>query len=153
NKEIFAELELPLLRGKPGADYLMINLADRRSLSESERTSGTPSSRKNYTSSWKASMVWQPVNFMRFRLTRSMDTRAPSARELYQTFNSAAGGGFTRATVNNPWRNDDPDTADNEQQDVYQVSPSGGNTQLSPERATNQTIGVVFTPGGILQGL
>ena len=156
NTEAFVEFELPLLRDVPGADYLMINVSDRRVRNESERTSGTPVKFTRYTSSWKASMVWQPLEVMSVRLTRSSDVRAPSPRELFET--STPSTAFTNvATIDNPFRLDDPNTAEDERDDDTQHSSNGGaspggNSALANETATTQTLGLVFTPGGKLDG-
>ena len=156
NTEAFVEFELPLLRDVPGAENLMINLSDRRVRNESERTSGMPVAFTRYTSSWKASMVWQPVEIMSVRLTRSSDTRAPSARELYET--STPSTAFTNVTeVTNPFREDDPNTPDDERDEDTQFSANGGaspggNSSLESETAITETVGLVFTPGGKLEG-
>jgi outer membrane receptor protein involved in Fe transport len=157
NTEAFVEFELPLLRDVPGADYLMVNVSDRRVRNESARTSGTPVEFTRYTSSWKASMVWQPVEILSVRLTRSSDARAPSARELYET--STPSTAFTNVTdIANPFRVDDPNTPDDEQTDGTQFTANGGaspggNSALKNEQAITQTLGLVFAPGGRLDGL
>ncbi|HEX6993786.1 MAG TPA: TonB-dependent receptor plug domain-containing protein [Gammaproteobacteria bacterium] len=148
--ELFAEFELPLLRDKPAADYLMINLADRRSQNKTERLSGDPLSVTRYQRSWKASMVWQPLEIMRIRLTRSTDTRAPAPRELYQSNTAAAVAGGA-AEIQNPFRDNLPEPGD-ERYDEYQ-SVVGGNSRLEQETSISETIGIVFTPQGALRGL
>jgi outer membrane receptor protein involved in Fe transport len=152
NQEAWVEFDLPLMSDRPAVEYLALNLSDRFTRNESERLTGTPSPNRNDVSSWKASMVWQPVEFMRVRITRSSDTRAPSARELYQV-NSPSANSFSRQQVSNPFVLNDPNTTDNESTDLYRSGTVGGNTQLSEERAINETVGVVFTPTELLAGL
>jgi iron complex outermembrane recepter protein len=149
--EAFVEFELPLLRDKPAADYLMLNIADRRSQNETERLSGKPDSATRYQTSWKASMVWQPMKIMRMRVTRSSDTRAPAPFELYQTNTAATtASGFTE--IANPFRSDiGPAFNGDERYDDYQ-SLVGGNATLQQETSISETFGLVFTPQAI-QGL
>lgn len=159
--EMFVEFEAPLLRGKPGAEYLMINLADRRTRNTTERLGGaqeitTRKITRSY-SSWKASMVWQPVSLMTLRATRSLDTRAPNARELFQTNTPSLQTGAInevqtefRADLYDPIN--DPDNSLNEAFDFYETI-SGGNSQLSNEESITETLGVVFTPQNVIPGL
>ena len=174
--EAFVEFELPLLQDKPGADYLMINIADRRTRNETERTRGTTEIEvqkvRRYNDSWKASMVWQPVDMMRVRLTRSADTRAPSAQELFQTNSPALSTGAMSEIVN-PFRLDlcnDPDEVPtdfndpsntcavsgnsdaNERRDLAEAF-AGGNSQLGVEKSVTETLGFVFTPNETIPGL
>jgi outer membrane receptor protein involved in Fe transport len=155
NTEAYAELEMPFLRDVPGAEYLMVNLANRRTRNESERLGGrdlvNPIPFTRYFNSWKASMMWQPVEMMRVRLTRSSDTRAPSARELFQTNTGAqqAGG---QNELTSPFRVDDPTTSSAETGDQYE-NIVGGNSRLEPETALTETLGMVFTPVDLVPGL
>ncbi len=145
NADIFAELELPLLRGLPGADYMMLNLSSRRARQESYRVDPEESlTAIRYSDSHKVSFVYNPINWMRIRTTRSMDIRQPSVRELFyrQTFSSSV----LPSTVQNPWR----DVAD--PQDVY-TSVIGSNPGLRNELSVTNTLGFVFTPSGWGRGL
>lgn len=152
NVEGFVEFEMPLLRDKPAADYLMLNLANRRTQNKTDRLTSDPLSVTRYQSSWKASMVWQPLDIMRVRTTRSSDTRAPAPRELYQT-NTAAATASGGNEVDNPFREDLDETPNlNDVYDRYQEQ-SGGNADLGEEVSISETFGLVFTPGGALEGL
>ncbi len=145
NADIFAELELPLLRGRPGADYMMINLSSRRARQESYRVDPDDKlTAIRYSDSHKVSFVYNPINWMRIRTTRSMDIRQPSVRELFyrQSFTSFA----TPVTVQNPWR----EVAD--PQDVYDFV-IGSNPGLRNELSVTNTLGFVFTPEGWGRGM
>ncbi|MEZ5709289.1 MAG: TonB-dependent receptor [Blastomonas sp.] len=81
---------------------------------------------------WKVGSVWEPLDGLRFRVTRSRDIRAPAIYELFSP------GSFitTALTVNG----------------VTAVIPQNrtiGNPNLSPEKADTLTIGVVVQPVAI----
>jgi hypothetical protein len=153
NTEGFVELDMPLVRDVIGADSLSVNAGFRRTKQEGRQTgTSDPATYTAYTENWKASMVWQPVDLVRLRITRSSDTRAPSARELYGRNSPSAGGG-TFSELNNPFRVNDEATPVNELYETYESQVTGGNPQLSAETSTSETLGVVFTPGGALAGL
>jgi len=158
NDEMYAELEMPFLRDVPGADYLMMNIAKRRTKNVTERIEGraivdATSFQKftRYVDSWKASMVWQPVELLTVRMTRSSDTRAPSARELFQTNTGAQQAGGQNELLS-PFRANDPDTSTGENGDQYE-NVTGGNARLSAEKSTTETLGIVFTPAETVPGL
>ncbi len=98
---------------------------------------GTDYSTSGYVTTWKAGATWQPIDDIRFRVTRSRDIRAPNLNELYQT------GTANSSTVNNPKYTIDglngPQT----------YSYSGlvtGNVNLKPEKADSWNAGVVVSP-------
>jgi iron complex outermembrane recepter protein len=154
NTEAYAELEMPFLRNRPMANYLMVNIANRRTRNETERLSGrdltSPIGFTRYVDSRKASLVWRPIELLTVRGTRSTDMRAPAARELFQTNigNPQAGG---QRELLSPFKVNDPNTSNNEHADQV-VYLEGGNSQLSSETAISETIGLVFSPP-ILPGL
>lgn len=153
NLSPFAEMELPLLAGKPGAESLVANLGYRMTRNKTERLGDSPISSSRDIESWKTSLSWQPLNNLRLRATYSEDVRAPSARELYLQTASTVGSIFSNiVSVSNPFVVDDPLTPNDEADDKIRES-SGGNTQLGSEKATNKTLGIVFTPTGALRGL
>lgn len=159
--EAFVEIEMPFLRDKPGADYLMLNLANRRTRNETKRIGGaqqiTTQQVTRYYDSWKASLVWQPVSMMTVRLTRSVDTRAPNARELFQTNTPSLQTGAILERQSE-FRSDiydainDPDNGLNDAFDFYEEI-AGGNSQLSNEKSITETLGFVFTPRNAIPGL
>ncbi|HEX6993783.1 MAG TPA: TonB-dependent receptor plug domain-containing protein [Gammaproteobacteria bacterium] len=143
--DIFAEFEMPLLRDKPAAQYMMINLSNRRSRNTTFREDSTESlDVDRYSTTWKTSFVWDPTNWLRIRSTRSADIRSPAPRELFyrQTFQ---GGGYFNFSQN-PWRtvNLNGDTWD---------TIIGANPNLQNEESRTETFGFVITPGGIGSGL
>lgn len=86
---------------------------------------------------WKAGATWQPIEDIRFRVTRSRDIRAPNLNELYQSgtanSDSVANPKFTADGLNGPAR----------------FSYSGlvtGNPDLLPEVANSWNVGAVLSP-------
>lgn len=146
--EAFAELEMPFLRDLPGARLLMANVAGRRSRYENIGGLGTSGERgKVYFTTWKAAVVYDPLDWLRFRGSRSQDLRAASFRELYYSQSIPPGGIF--GYVQNPTV---PDGTYGPQGDpAWQIL--SGNPNLRPEKSLTETIGFVVSPGGIAEGL
>jgi outer membrane receptor protein involved in Fe transport len=126
--EGFAEIDAPLLSGKPLAESLTLNAAIRYA---DYSTAGG-------ATTWKAGAVYSPVDGLRFRVTRSRDIRAPNIAELFTSSLMAL-----RQNVRDPQRNGAA-TA------VTRITV--GNMALSPEKADTLTAGVVVQPR-ILPGL
>jgi outer membrane receptor protein involved in Fe transport len=121
-KEIYGEASLPLVKDWTFANLLEVNGAVRH----------TDYSTSGQVTTWKLGMIYEPVEGVRFRGTRSRDIRAPSAQELYNPGGATPGGVTDRSTnVNSTVR-----------------VRTGGNPDLVPEVATTWTAGVVLTPGG-----
>jgi iron complex outermembrane receptor protein len=126
-REVFTELEVPLLSAKPFVQQLDLNMAYRYA---------------DYTGSggidsWKVGLSWQIDDAFRFRATRSRDVRAANIRER---FDATAGG----ANVNDPVFNNA----------VFATSSrTGGNPLVNPEEADTITFGLVWQPAGMLEGL
>jgi len=78
--EIFAEVDVPLLLGAPGAEILSLDAAVRYS---DYSTIGE-------ATTWKIGSVWSPIDDITFRATVAEATRAPNIGELFdpggQTF-------------------------------------------------------------------
>ncbi|WP_129790483.1 TonB-dependent siderophore receptor [Sphingosinicella sp. CPCC 101087] len=117
-KEGFVELALPLARDLPFARSAELNGAIRV----------TDYSNSGRVETWKIGADWQPVEFIRFRGTRSRDIRAPNLFELYgapqssfQTVDDGAAGRLLVPTL------------------------LSGNTALQPEVADTWTAGAVVT--------
>jgi outer membrane receptor protein involved in Fe transport len=120
-KEAFVEAGLPLAKDVPFARTLELNAAGRIT---DYSTTGT-------VKTWKVGAVWEPIDWVRFRGTRSRDIRAPNIFELFappqssfQSVIDPARGG----TQNLP--------------QVFLV----GNPNLQPEVADTYTGGVVLQP-------
>jgi outer membrane receptor protein involved in Fe transport len=126
--EGYIEFAVPLLSNLPFAQDLDADLAARWT---DYRTSGT-------ATTWKVGLNYQPIDDVRFRLTRSRDIRAPSLQDL---FNVGANGGAPTVglVVNIPGHGP-------------VVTSSGtrtattGNPLLTPEISNTLTYGAVFTP-------
>src|SRR5690606_4061594 len=145
-REAWIEFDLPLLRDKAAADYLAFNTSFRRTENSTQRISGLDAvqARNDERSidSWKASMQWQPLDLMRVRMTRSADTRAPSANELFAT-NSYVLETSGQQEVTSPWRSYPGTGGSWENRDLISVLEAG-NASLDVERSITETLGVVF---------
>ena len=90
-----------------------------------------------YVTTWKAGATWQPIEDVRFRVTRSRDIRAPNLNDLFQ------GGSANSDAIRNPIY-----TADGANGPAT-FSYSGfvtGNPTLRPEKADSWNAGVVLSP-------
>lgn len=138
--EGYAEVEVPLLRDMPIAESLTLNAAIRQT---HYKVSGFGSYLRAQVensfdaTAWKYSFNWQPIEALRFRVSRSRDIRAPNFAELFL----ASAGSFS--IVSNPFR---------PQQTVNPTLLNGGTPDVRPEKADTWGAGVIFTPGGALQG-
>lgn len=119
--EAFLETLVPLANDLPGAQSLDLNAAVRR----------TDYSVSGLVTTWKVGATWQPIDDLRFRVTRSRDIRAPNLNELF-----AAGTANTN-TVTDPF---------NGNQNVQYQGLSVGNLGLEPEKADTLGLGVVLQP-------
>jgi iron complex outermembrane receptor protein len=125
--EGYVETIAPLLKNLPLVKSLELNGAIRE----------TGYSLSGKVTTWKAGLVYQPDSMFRFRATRSRDIRAPNTFELFSPVNA----GFTTVI---------------DQKTGIETLPryySGGNPNLKPEIGLTDTAGVVFLPGGVLDGL
>jgi outer membrane receptor protein involved in Fe transport len=158
-QEAFVEFDFPVLRDLVAADSMAFNVAFRKTENTTKRLQGVNEILTSETSrdieSWKASMVWQPVDMMRVRLTRSADTRAPTAEELFQSNSTALSTGAQNELASF-FRMNDPTgvatTTDERLDFMYGIS-DGANSQLGEEVSVTETLGVVFTPTELLSGL
>jgi outer membrane receptor protein involved in Fe transport len=87
--------------------------------------------------SWKMSGIYDPLDWLRFRGTRSRDIRAGNFREYFlpREEDQAAPGGFP-GPITNPW---------NSNIEEGYLSITGGNPGLRPEQADTTTFGAVFS--------
>jgi len=124
-KEVFAEIAVPLLKDVALAKSLRLDLSDR--FVDYSTTGGA--------NTWKAGLVWEPTDDIRFRVARSRDIRAPSAFEMFSF------GGLTFVTLFDSVNGLPAPGL------IRQVnSPSPG---LEPEEADTWTFGVVLEPSAI----
>jgi iron complex outermembrane recepter protein len=133
--EAFGELNMPLLRDKPGANLLELNLALRESQYKNTGLEGTTGETRTHDfGTWKLSALYDPVDWLRFRVTRSRDSRAANFRELYYGQLIHAGGTFGFCGPAGTFQADPCDWS------------LEGNVDLKPEKADTTTFGIVFSP-------
>ena len=122
-KEAFGEIAVPVLRDSSLGQALDLNGAVRR----------TDYSTSGAVTTWKAGAVYEPIEGIRFRGTRSRDIRAPNIFELF--------GPQTRRSIGLS----DPLNGG------LQTNPNvitGSNSDLRVEKADSLTLGVVIAPRG-----
>jgi iron complex outermembrane receptor protein len=119
-KEGFVEVGVPLLNELPFAYLLDLNGAVRR----------TDYSTSGGVTTWKVGLNYEPIADLRVRGTVSRDIRAPNVNELFSGQNQSISPLI------------DPIT--NTQRSVVQLT--GGNPDLTPERALSYTFGAVYDP-------
>jgi outer membrane receptor protein involved in Fe transport len=126
--EGYFETVVPLLRDAPLARSLELNAAIRFT---NYKMAGRGTTNSFDATTWKVGLVYDPVDALRFRVTRSRDIRAPNINELYSTatvtFFPVIDTAGTNATALVP---------------VFR----GGNPALQPEAADTWTAGIVFSP-------
>ncbi|HWK42830.1 MAG TPA: TonB-dependent receptor [Croceibacterium sp.] len=138
--EGYAELELPIVSGQAFAEALSVNGAIRQT---HYNVSGFGSYlRTNVENSfdataWKLSANWEPTDWLRFRVSRSRDIRAPNFAELFL----ASAGSFS--IVANPF---------NPSQTANPTLLNGGSPDVRPEKADTWGAGLILTPRGALDG-
>ncbi len=153
--EFYAELNIPLLEGVAGADYLEANVAARAS---DYSTSGSEST-------YKVSGLWRPFSELSLRSSFSTGFRAPGIGEL---FGGAAREDFTFTDPCTDYTGilgeaangrDTPQPANIQANcaalgvpvGLAQINPqfsaiSAGNESLTPEESDNFTFGFVYSP-------
>ncbi|MCC8364068.1 TonB-dependent receptor [Lysobacter sp. A6] len=151
--ELYAETNIPLLRDKPFAYGLAVNLASRYS----------DYSSFGATTNSKVGIEWRPIADLLVRGTWGEGFRAPTIANLYgplnqsfvfytdpcdSVFGQGRGNDACRAAVPEGYRQvaqgGVPATRPNSQSN--QPFLSGSNPDLQPETSTTQTIGAVFSP-------
>jgi outer membrane receptor protein involved in Fe transport len=128
--EAYGEIDVPMTQ------KLRTNFAMRRTQNEATSNTGNIPTLTNEFDSWKASAIYDPLEFLRLRTTLSRDVRAAGFRELFlpRVDTQAVVGGFPGA-ISNPWTG---------QADPY-LSITGGNPNLEPETADTKTFGLVLS--------
>jgi iron complex outermembrane recepter protein len=126
--EGYVEADMPLAKDLPAAKSIDLNGAVRETHYDRDGA-GTSSSVNANT--WKLGVVWELVDALRLRATRSQDIRAPNLSELYGPKTTGFG------ILNDPAHNG------------LQTNPvviSGSNPDLVPEVADTKTAGFVIRP-------
>lgn len=119
-KEGFVEVSVPVLADLPFARSLDLNGAFRY----------TDYSTSGGVSTWKIGGTWQPIDDLRFRITRSRDIRAPTLFDLF------AGSQIQQAAVLDPHTNISSTT----------FQRTSGNPNLVPEVGNTLSAGLVYQP-------
>jgi len=145
--EVFAEVRIPIIEGKTGAELLAINLSARGSSYDPGES----------TSTWGLGLEYAPIQAVKARASIQRAVRAPNLVELYQAqgnnlFDLTADpcGGPTPARSASDCARTGVTAA---QYRTIQNSPAnqynflqGGNPSLKPETATSVTAGLLLQP-------
>ena len=151
--ELFTELRVPIVEGRPGFEFLNAEFAYRFS----SYSSGVE------TDTYKAALEWSPVPDLRGRVSFQRAVRAANVIELFSNqaiglfdLSSGANGNYDpcsgpapSATLTQCQRTGVTaaqygNIADNPAGQFNQLT--GGNPNLAPETADTITLGVVFSP-------
>ncbi|WP_313803716.1 TonB-dependent receptor domain-containing protein [Sphingobium sp.] len=135
-KEAYAELGVPLLKDVGFARSLDLNGAVRRTDYE---LSGP-------VTTWKVGGTWEPVDWLRLRITRSHDIRAPNLNDLYFVGGGTTSTGLLNTIPNGTvGANGTINTGYGLRGDT--TVQGTGNPDLKPETAETLTAGAVFSLG------
>ena len=126
--EGYLEADMPLAKDLLAAKSIDLNGAVRET-HYSRDGAGTSSTVNANT--WKIGLVWEPIEALRLRATRSQDIRAPNLSELFGPKTTGFG------ILNDPARNG---------LQTNPVTISGSNPNLVPEVADTKTAGFVVRP-------
>ncbi len=136
--EIYMELNFPLLKNAFLAKTLQLDLTGRVSHYDNVADYGvdvTPGAEGTGTlPTWKASIVWEPIDGIRFRGAQSRDSRAPDPRDLYYSQSFVPGSAFGSCF-----------SGDFSTHSLCTINLLG-NVDLKPETANTTTLGFVFSP-------
>jgi outer membrane receptor protein involved in Fe transport len=129
--EIYGEVTVPITESFQTDFAVRSTQTDASSATQA----GVGSSRS--FESWKIAGIYDPLEWLRLRATRSQDIRSGNFRELFlpRSQVQAAPGGFP-GPINNPWVSNTPEGY---------LSITGGNPGLKPETADTTTFGAVFS--------
>jgi iron complex outermembrane recepter protein len=131
--EGYLEAELPLLRDAPAARRLDLNIAGRHTRYDIDGFGSylrTSTRNEIDADTWKVSLSWQPLEWLRLRGTRSRDIRAPNFADLYLASASNFAPGLNRFTGTQQ----------------FPTTLTGGTPDLDAERADTSTFGMVIQP-------
>ncbi len=100
----------------------------------------TDYSTSGYVTTWKLGATWQPIDDIRFRVTRSRDIRAPNLNELFQA------GTANTSTVTNPFFPGVGPGSITYGSSLSYLGTITGNLDLKPEKANSWNVGAVLAP-------
>ncbi len=155
--EAFGEVQVPIVRG--GAIYdLSFNGGYRVSHYTTSGTddTGKISSNKFDTGTYKLELEFAPIKDIRFRASLNRASRAPNLQELYATGRTALDGTSDPCSGGSPTASLAACQLSGVTAAQYgKITPNpaaqyngflGGNANLTPEKATTKTLGVVLQP-------
>jgi iron complex outermembrane recepter protein len=121
--EGYVETVVPLAKDTSWARSLDVNAAVR----------ATDYSTAGYVTTWKIGVTYNPIDDVRFRVTRSRDIRAPNLGEIFATGTGGQAGG-----IRDPFNG-------NQTAGLF-LTETVGNPALTPEKADTLGLGVVLQP-------
>jgi iron complex outermembrane recepter protein len=139
--EGYLEFNVPLLKDLPFAHRLELDVAGRYSHYTNDEeyavgiAQGATSSYNLPT--WKASLLYEPVEGLRLRASQSHDSRSPNQRDLYYSQTFVPGGFFGTCGAGNS-------SLSLTAQPCFITL--AGNSNLHPEKTDTTTVGMVFSP-------
>jgi iron complex outermembrane receptor protein len=137
--EGFTELNVPVFRDSAIGDFFELNGAVRYTRNKAhDLVSGEK--KTSEAVSWKLGAIYDVIDGVRLRATRSRDIRAAGFRELFLK-NAPTEEGSSLGIVDNPLIPGSPAAGD----DPTPIL-NGGSFALTPEKADTTTIGAVFSP-------
>jgi outer membrane receptor protein involved in Fe transport len=146
--EGYTELNLPLVSGQEGINLFSINLGGRYTSYYNKGGSGTTGAHATQNVfNWKFQTIFEPFEWVRFRVTRSRDQRAAGFRDLFLQ----QPGLPDQFAGSNPWREYNASSTEARQERWGQIRQ--GNPDLTPEKSNTLTLGMVLSPGGWAQGM
>ena len=146
--EVYAEFSLPLLKNLPFAKSLQLDIAGRETFYVNEALYGVdvvPGAQGTGSlPTWKASLVWEPIEGIRFRGSQSHDSRDPDPRDLYYSQTFVAGNPAFKGIFDAGYCGDGLST--NNVPNSLCTTNLLGNINLKPETSNTTDLGLVFAP-------
>jgi iron complex outermembrane recepter protein len=127
--EAYGEVQIPMSK------KLQTDFALRETRNEASSSTDSTASGSHDFESWKASAIYDALQWLRVRATVSRDVRAAGFRELFLPRVTVQSGVFP-ANVTNPWAGGASDQFN---------QTTGGYPGLKPETADTYTLGTVFS--------
>ena len=146
--EVYAEFSLPLLKNVPFAKSLSLDVSGRDTFYVNQANYGVavvPGSQGTGSlPTWKASLVYEPLEGIRFRGSQSHDSRDPDPRDLYYSQTFVPGNPAFKGLFDAGYCFDGAGT--NTVPESLCTTDLLGNVKLRPETANTTDLGFVLTP-------
>jgi len=160
-RDVFAEADVPIIKGRPGIERLSLGFAVRTMQSQFSDLINDQDTGKSRANSGAVTVNWQNTRDVKFRASLQQAVRAPNFGELFSSGGSfpqvvdpcsasaklAGPDGAKLAALCKQTGVGDPST--------FVASPGlqayndfSGNTKLKPETGRTLSIGTVWTPAG-----